>query len=132
MARALSRSTFRQLSPEPGARWANLGAGAMKVLKADDGYVAFQNGIYWDAERGRSGSAILLLGSDDGTTWRSLADEPLLTPSGDGWMRSHVYALDVRRTGEGRFHLYFNARDGWHWTSGRERIGLLLGAAARP
>lgn len=38
--------------------------------------------------------------------------------------KAFVYALDVRRAG-GRFHLYFNARDGW--LTGRENIGLALG-----
>ena len=38
------------------------------------------------------------------------------------------YALDVRyRPADGQFCLYFNARDGWHWTRGRERIGRMVG-----
>jgi hypothetical protein len=30
--------------------------------------------------------------------------------------------LRVREV-DGAFHMYFNARDGWHWTRGREAIG---------
>jgi hypothetical protein len=108
------------LSPEPTDPFANLGAGAIKVLAADDGFVAFQNGIYWDSARHCSGSAVRLLGSADGVAFAPLA-EPFLRPT-SGWMRSHVYAVDVRPVGD-VFHLYFNARSAWHWLVGREAIG---------
>lgn len=46
-----------------------------------------------------------------------------------GWMRSHIYALDVcLHPDEDRFYLFFDARDDWAWTKGGERVGLLLGA----
>lgn len=36
--------------------------------------------------------------------------------------------LDVHlHPAEARFYLYFNARDDWPWTKGRERVGLLVG-----
>ncbi len=115
------------ITPAPDQRWCNLAAGAMKVLRAQDGWAGFQNGIYWDQHSGHSGSAIRLLGSADGLAWRPLHDEPILAPSA-GWMRSHIYALDVRlHPAEGRFYLFFNARSDWAWTKGREHIGLLLG-----
>lgn len=91
-------------------------------------YLGFQNGIYVD-EHGVSGSAILLLKSADGITW-SRPTEPILKPT-SGWMRSHVYALDVKRRDK-TWYLYFNARDDWHWTRGKEKIGLLLGEEAVP
>lgn len=103
--------------------YANMGAGALKVLGADDGRVGFQNGIYWGPDRARSRSAIRLVASRDGLEWNILEREPVLKP-GSGWKKAFVYALDVRRAG-GRFHLYFNARDGW--LTGRENIGLALG-----
>lgn len=111
------------LSPDPALPFCNLGAGAVKVLSTPSGgLLGFQNGIYEDS--GVSGSAILLLTSADGIKWDRSA-EPVLKP-GKGWMRSHVYALDVKRRGNDWF-LYFNARDEWHWTRGKEKIGLLLG-----
>ncbi len=115
------------ITPAPDQRWCNLAAGAMKVLRVQDGWAGFQNGIYWDESNRHSGSAIRLLNSADGLSWQPLHDEPILCP-GAGWMRSHVYALDVRRRPEhSRFYLYFNARDDWPWAQGREHIGLLLG-----
>ncbi len=115
------------LQPDKGHPWCNLAAGAMKVLKAKDGWIAFQNGIYWNAGQEHSGSAIFLLSSRDGISWHSLRPEPILQPS-KGWQKSHIYALDVHRnSADGRFYLYFNARSNWHWTRGKERIGLLIG-----
>jgi hypothetical protein len=111
---------FPILSPAADDPFANLGAGSMKVPAVDDGVVAFQNGIYWDPATRHSGSAVRLLGSVDGQDFRPLGP-PLLRP-GAGWMRSHVYAVDVRRV-DGELQLYFNARSGWHWLVGREAIG---------
>ena len=108
------------LSPAPDDPFANLGAGALKVLAVDDGFVGFQNGIYWDRRTGHSGSAVRLLASSDGLGFAPVA-EPFLRPHA-GWMRSHVYAVDVRRVGD-VLALSFNARSGWHWLAGREAIG---------
>jgi hypothetical protein len=108
------------LSPRADDPFANLGAGSVKVLALDDGVVAFQNGIYRDPVSGHSGSAVRLLGSADGLAFEALGP-PFLTP-GSGWMRSHVYAVDIRRV-DGELLLYFNARNAWHWLVGREAIG---------
>lgn len=105
----------------PGDGAASLCAGAMKVVRAADGWVGFQNAISWDGRH--SGSAIWVLGSSDGLHWEALDDVPALAPTGSGWRATHVYALDVRDTDAGPV-MYFNARDGYHWTRGRERIGL--------
>jgi hypothetical protein len=105
----------------PGDGPASLCAGALKVLACAGGWVGFQNAITWDGTH--SGSEIWVLGSTDGLSWEVLSDRPALAPTGSGWMATHVYALDVRDTPEGP-RMYFNARDGYHWTRGRERIGL--------
>jgi hypothetical protein len=106
--------------PLPGA----IGAGSMKAVRAEDGFVALQNKIYRD-ETGRSRSALFLLRSADGARWEPALSAPLLAPD-EGWRRSHVYACDVRfRDADSRWYLYYNARDGWHKTRGRERIGRL-------
>jgi len=106
--------------PLPGV----IGAGSMKVVRAEDGFVALQNKIHRDGT-GRSRSALFLLRSTDGSRWEPAASAPLLAP-GTGWRRSHVYACDARfRESERRWYLYYNARDGWYKTEGRERIGRL-------
>jgi hypothetical protein len=114
------------LGPEPGHRFRDAGAGAMKVYDGllDGHYAGFQNGIYKDAQ-GRSASAILLLRSRDGLCWEEHPDNPILAPSGDEprWRRAHVYQMDVTRVGDALW-MYYNARDGW--MIGRERIGLAV------
>ena len=108
--------------PMPGV----LGAGSMKVLRLCDGWVGLQNKIYSD-HGGRSRSAIFLLSSSDGLAWHKAREEPLLAPA-EGWTNSHVYACDCRfNPGDGLWHLYFNARDGWSVFSGTERIGKITG-----
>lgn len=113
------------IGPDQGDPWRNLGAGSIKVLKLEDGFVGFLNGIYYDAARKHSGSALSVLTSEDGMTWEYLLSDPILQP-GEGWRRSHVYACDVKFISQkNAWHLYYNARDDWHWTKGTERIGLI-------
>jgi hypothetical protein len=106
---------------------AELGAGSMKVLTLDDGYIGLQNRIYRDAA-GSSRSAIFILRSGDGKAWQAVSELPLIAPS-SGWMSSHVYACDCRfDAASGLWYLYFNARDGWGLSSGaKERIGRIVG-----
>jgi hypothetical protein len=109
---------------QPGL--APLGAGSIKAIRLDDGWLGLQNTIYRDAG-GHSRSAIFLLRSEDGSSWRRARAEALLAP-GSGWMSSHVYACDCRfRQADGLWYLYFNARDGWTIAEGRERIGRITG-----
>lgn len=104
-----------------------IGAGSMKVLPMDDGFVGLQNKIYRDG-RGVSRSALFMLRSEDGLRWHPAREEPLLAPS-DGWRASHVYACDCRQHEDGTWYLYYNARDGWYKAQGTERIGRLVGRA---
>jgi hypothetical protein len=105
-----------------------LGAGSLKAVRLEDGWIGLQNKIYSDGG-GRSRSAIFALRSDDGLIWKPAREEPLLAP-GAGWTASHVYACDCRyRESDGAWYLYFNARDGWRLAEGRERIGRILGRA---
>jgi len=104
----------------------NLGAGSIKVIRMDDGWIGLQNRIYRDFG-GRSRSAIFMVHSGDGLSWHPVREEPLVAP-GEGWTRSHVYACDCRyRQADGTWYLYFNARDGWTIADGTERIGRIVG-----
>ena len=113
------------LDPADDAQPGVLGAGAIKVIPLEDGYIGLQNKIYRDPA-GRSRSALFLLRSDDGMAWFPARKEPLLAPS-TGWRASHIYACDCRRAPDGTWLLYYNARDGWYKSSGRERIGWMVG-----
>ena len=68
-----------------------------------------------------------VLRSEDGLGWTPAQTGALLAP-GSGWTSSHVYACDCRfREKDGLWYLYFNARDGWRVSEGRERIGRIVG-----
>lgn len=104
-----------------------LGAGSMKVLRMDDGWIGLQNRIYLDHEN-KSRSALFTMRSGDGFSWQPAQTEPVLSPA-PGWTSSHVYACDCRyRETDKTWYLYFNARDGWGIAEGKERIGRLLGS----
>ena len=114
------------LSPRDDDPRANLGAGALRVLRLTDGFAGFQNGIAFDRTTGRSSSALSLLLSTDGRDWRYAHDDPIVAPT-TGWRRSFVYACDVRRDAAGRWLLYFNGRDHAPMRKGREAIGFVVG-----
>ncbi|HOX07464.1 MAG TPA: hypothetical protein PK280_13760 [Planctomycetota bacterium] len=107
------------LSPDPAHWYRNFGTGGVKVYGYGSGYLALINGMYHD-EQGRSRSAIDVLLSADGLTWRDAPYNPIILPSGDGWKSAIVYQLDLRWY-QGRLWLFYNARDGWK--GGREWIG---------
>jgi hypothetical protein len=112
------------ISPKNESYWNNLGAGSMKVISCEDGFIAFQNGIY--EHDGKSGSAICILCSYDGINWKYLQENPLLAPQSNiSWMASHIYACDPKIF-EGKIYLYFNARNHAHWSKGSEKIGLAV------
>lgn len=115
------------LSPAADDARANLGAGAIKVLRLDDGFAGFQNGIAFDPASGRSRSAISLLVSPDGFAWTHAHPRPIVEPT-SGWRARFVYACDVRRdSASGRWYLYFNGRDHAALPRGREAIGFVVG-----
>ena len=111
------------IEPSPDIPYRNFGAGAMKVYQRGDIYIGFNNGIYRD-ERGRSRSAISLVGSEDGVHWEDAPFNPIIPPT-DGWKKAFVYQLDAKfiplQNGREKILLYYNARDGWE--GGIERIG---------
>ncbi|MEI6876150.1 MAG: glycosyl hydrolase family 43 [Spirochaetota bacterium] len=103
-----------------------LGAGSMKVVAMDDGWIGLQNKIYAGPD-GKSRSAIFVLRSEEGLEFRLAREEPLIAPT-RGWRASHVYACDCRiDPRDGLVYLYFNARDGWYKAEGKERIGRIVG-----
>ena len=114
------------LSPAPDERWRNLCCGCIKVYRLKDAYIGIQNGIY-RAEDGTSRSAIVLLRSSDGKTFRYVKD--LLTPrecpdaKDPYWMKQFVYASSLTLY-DGKLRLYFNARNRADVLRGRENIGL--------
>jgi hypothetical protein len=117
------------MEPSKFNRWCNIGCGSFKALKMDDGFIGLQNGIYWDYTINQSGSAIVVYSSRDGIHYTPLMKDPLLKPDlkEGSYKRSHVYAFDIKQVTTKQWYLYFNARNNWHWSKGKEHIGLLIG-----
>ncbi len=107
--------------PDKEDPYRNIGAGAMKVyyLEAYELYLGFNNGVYRDAD-GHSRSCINILLSEDGLDWYDTLNNPILAPE-PGWKSALVYQLCLAVSGD-KWHLYYNAREGWE--VGVERIGL--------
>lgn len=110
------------IKPSKNHPYRNFGAGAMKVIREDDSWIGFNNGIYKD-KYGKSRSAILLLHSDDGINWKDALKHPVIYPTGTGWKSTFVYQLDVKKVND-TYVLFCNARDGW--VRGSESIGLFF------
>lgn len=111
------------IKPDKSDPYGNHGAGSIKVVQTKSGFAGFQNGIYVCRKK-HTHSAIRLLSSQDGITWRGFDREPFLKPAGKGWKKAFVYACDVRQF-EDELYLYYNARNGW--LIGKECIGLCKG-----
>jgi predicted GH43/DUF377 family glycosyl hydrolase len=119
------------LSPHADDPRCNLGAGALKVLRLDDGFVGLHNGIALDSKTRQSRSAISVLTSADGLTWRHAHTEPIVGPT-SGWRARFVYACDARyELGSERWYLYFNGRDRAPMLAGREAIGFVVADRGR-
>jgi len=110
------------IAPDRALPYRNHGAGAIKVYGWNDGYLAFYNPIYIDAQ-GKSRSEIRMLASDDGLVWTETPCNPVITPAGGGWRSAIVYQLDAVYW-DNQLRLYFNARDAWR--GGVERIGCCV------
>jgi len=120
------------IRPTAQLPYLNLGAGALKVLPCADGYVAFWNTIYHDDSPQRhTRSAIYQMAGTTGLDFDPATARLIRAPQGNGWERSHIYALDVRALPDGTWRLYYNARNGWSGLNpwNRERIGLLTATA---
>lgn len=109
------------LSPDKELPYCNMGAGAIKVYRYGERFLALYNPIYKDNE-GRSRSEIRVLMSNDGLSWTEAPYNPVVAPGTEDWTKAIIYQLDLRQYGN-ELRLYFNARDGW--SDGVERIGCL-------
>ena len=113
----------------------SLASGQLHVLRAGDTYRAIQNAHFFDEERNRASTAIMLLESEDGLTFTLLKDEPILTPPEEGWASSHILTSSLRyKEDEGCWYCYFSAAS-YRYNPLKiygEAIGLLIGKDPRP
>lgn len=111
------------ITPDVNDPGMNRCAGCIKIYRVKDGYIGLQDGIY-RTEKGDSMSAIRLLASEDGKKFKFVKN--LVEPGifyERTWMAQYVYACDLVYF-DGKFRIYFNARDKANPLSGRENIGF--------
>lgn len=110
------------LAPDPRLSFRNYGCGGFKVFGYKDGYIAFYNPIYIDAQQ-QSRSEIRMLVSKDGLSWEEAVGNPVVRPNPNvPWRSAIIYQLDVVHW-QNSLLMYFNAREGWR--GGAERIGAV-------
>ena len=92
--------------------------GAVQILREEDGYLMFYIG-YRDMDT----ACICAARSTDGiTNWRRVPENPLVTPTPDGWDMHSCYKPAVVRDEDGVYHLWYNGR-----RHGDEFIGYATG-----
>lgn len=110
------------LAPDSSLPYRNYGCGGFKVFGYKNGYMAFYNPIYIDAE-GKSRSEIRMLTSSDGLRWAEADCNPIVQPNpAIPWRSAIIYQLDIVPWKHSLL-MYFNAREGWR--GGAERIGAV-------
>ena len=128
----LSEKAAPLIQALPDDKWSNLGCGSIRIVPHEDKIYAFQCGVYWDPETAKTHSALTMLRSDDGLSFKRCLDKPILMPSSHGWASSYIMGCDVHyRPEEKNWYCYFSANEE-HGKKGilsiYESVGLILGA----
>lgn len=118
----------------PDSKWRNLGCGGVRLVETDHGLYAIECGIFWNEEERKTGSAMILLKSEDGFKFEQCREEPILVPSSRGWASSYIMGCDLHyEASEKCWYCYFSANGTSVRTltgifTKQEAIGLLIGA----
>ena len=116
------------LEPIPDDPWSNLGCGSIRVVPCGDVLYAFQCPVFWNQEKKRTSSVMVLLRSEDGYNWSRCGSRPILVPAEKGWSSSYIMGCDVHyKADEKCWYCYFSASGEKELFFKKESIGLLLG-----
>lgn len=114
---------------EPNSRYKNLAVGSMRIIPCSDGFAALECAYFYDQDRNRSSSALLLLTSNDGLSWK---DEKVLQMTAEkGWASRYISSADLQyKENEASWYCYYSANSrieklGISFV--KESLGLLLG-----
>lgn len=94
---------------------------AIKVTGTNKGFFGLQTLFRTDISSRASSAALHLSFSTDGLKWTT-AKTPIISP-GKAWKKTHVYVGSFVKKINGRWRIYYNARDD-RGLFGRETIGL--------
>ncbi|MGE4452892.1 MAG: hypothetical protein AB7D92_00030 [Sphaerochaeta sp.] len=125
---ALANEGDPLLSPDPDDAYRSMAVGSIKVLPAQDGYIAFECAMYWDKARSRTASVLIQLESSDGITFKPSFRSPVLVPPTTGWASRYIVSCDVHyKKEEACWYCYYSANSKQGYYPVKESIGLLLG-----
>ena len=118
------------LTIEPDSEYMNLAVGAVRVYPCADAVAAVECAYYYDKERDRSRSVMLLLKSSDGLDFQFA--KVMHTQPDEGWSSRAITSCDIKYIeGEDSFYCYYSANSrsgkGIVKLPVREALGLLLG-----
>lgn len=114
---------------EPDSEYRNLAVGAVHIIPCSDGFAAIECAYYFDQNKNKSTSAMLLLYSNDGIKWK--LSRAIQRPSEEGWASRYITSADLRyKEDEDSWYCYYSA-NGYAKFLGmryvKEGLGLFLG-----
>lgn len=116
------------LEPDGNDRWTNLATGTVRLILTENGFYAFQCGVFFDEEKKHSSSALHILHSGDGKKFKRITEKPIMVPAQEGWARGYITGCDVHYKEEEKcWYCYFSANTGSSGLYYFESIGLLIG-----
>ena len=113
---------------DPESKYRNLAAGSVRIIPCSDAIAAVSCSRYYDRDKKRSKSVMLLSESSDGLSFK---DESVMQFTPDsGWASGYMTSCDLRyKENEETWYCYYSA-DGYPDSKlpiRRESLGLLLG-----
>ncbi len=125
---ALANEGEPLISPYADDPFRSMAVGSIKVLPADDGFIAFECAMSWDKEHAKTTSVLLQLESSDGLAFKPSMRSVLLSPPQQGWASRYIVSCDVHyKKEEGCWYCYYSANSKHGYYPVQESIGLLLG-----
>ncbi len=112
---------------DPDSRYSNLGCGSFRFVACADSIVAFQTGFFFNEEKEKSQSAIILLSSDDGDHFKF--EKELMTSPEKGWASRCFTSCSVSfKEDENTWYCYYSANGrAAKYLPVKEKLGLLIG-----
>lgn len=118
------------LASDGDDRWTDIAVGSIRMIRNDDLFYAFECGAFWDASSGTEKTALHVLESEDGFSFRRITRKPLLVPAEEGWADGYITGCDVHyKDDEKCWYCYFSANTRKQSPLSLESIGLLIGAS---
>lgn len=117
------------LGVEPDSKYRSLAVGAVRIIPCTEGLAAVECSYFYDEERNKTTSAMLLLSSYDGLKWEIC--KVMQFTAEEGWANRYITSADLRyKEKEDTWYCYYSA-NGLEKRFGfmpvKESLGLLLG-----